>query len=444
MKRNLILLLIALVLIAGGLAYWQLSPEVQEISPQPQDGPLYGLQFLQIEFSRAMDPDSVEDHLILDPDLSGSLTWNPDQTVFTFTPESSWPSGETISLNLQPGSQSRLGLPVVQAHRWEYTISPPLLIYLWPAEDPSNLYLLHPETGESRALTALEEGVLDFDVSPDGSRVYYAVQHSSEESVIYVYNRNRGESTSIMKCYQALCRTPRISPDGRYLAYEWAPQIAGAVTHVRIYDIQEGGSVLVGDPTHFTADPLWSSTGWIAYYDHTEKAYLFTEPQGSEVLRLENDTGGAGSWAPDGKTFFTTEIYRPEENLAPRHILRFNLNADQILNLTRDNYLEDANPMASPDGDWIAFERKSLRAERWTPGRQLWLMLPDGQQPQPLTDAPNYHHTNIAWHPDGKRLAYVRYNNAELSEPPEIWLIDRAGEENIRLIINGYAPRWLP
>ena len=63
---------------------------------------------------------------------------------------------------------------------------------------------------------------------------------------------------------------------------------------------------------------------------------------------------------------------------------------------------------------------------------------------QPLTDEVDFHHTSFAWHPDGDQLAFVRYNQAKLSDPPEIWLINRDGSNSLRLIINGFAPAWIP
>jgi len=61
-----------------------------------------------------------------------------------------------------------------------------------------------------------------------------------------------------------------------------------------------------------------------------------------------------------------------------------------------------------------------------------------------LTDEVDYQHTSFAWHPDGNQIAYVRYNQAALSEPPEVWLISADGENPLRLIINGFAPGWIP
>ena len=68
----------------------------------------------------------------------------------------------------------------------------------------------------------------------------------------------------------------------------------------------------------------------------------------------------------------------------------------------------------------------------------------EGGQISQLTDAVDYHHTSFVWHPAGNQLAYVRYNQAKLSDPPEIWLINKDGTNNLRLIINGFAPTWIP
>ena len=68
----------------------------------------------------------------------------------------------------------------------------------------------------------------------------------------------------------------------------------------------------------------------------------------------------------------------------------------------------------------------------------------DGGETIQYTDEADFHHTSFAWHPDGEKLAYVRYNQATLSEAPEIWLLDTTSRESLRLIINGFAPGWIP
>jgi len=444
MKRNLVFVLIILFFLTVGIVSWRMAPRVVEISPSPNGKPLLGEQLLQITFSRPMAAESVENHLSAQPPQSGTISWNHAQDSLTFTPHQPWPSGETLTLHLASGAKAHNGVPLLQSHTWDFEVSPSHLVYLWPADGNSNLYILNLKTGESQALTTYPTGVLDFDLSADGQTIYYSVWHSSGESALYVFDRLKGESSSILTCSQALCRSPKISPDGKYLAYEQIPQAADKLPSIHLYNLESLLSTSVGESEHFTEAPLWSSQRWLAYYDHTMQSFIFTDPGDEKYILFPNETGGSGSWSPAGDAFLTTEIFRLENDYAPRHLLKFNLTTETTQDLTLKDYLEDANPVISPNGDLIAFERKCLVESCWSPGRQLWIMSPDGEDAHPLTDAPDYNHTAIAWNPDGQSLAYVRYNNAQISEPPEIWAINRSGSQKIRLVINGFAPRWLP
>jgi Tol biopolymer transport system component len=82
--------------------------------------------------------------------------------------------------------------------------------------------------------------------------------------------------------------------------------------------------------------------------------------------------------------------------------------------------------------------------ERWTFGRQIWIMNPDGTNTHPITDDPNYNHFDLAWSWDSQMLAYVRFNEAQLYELPELWMINADGSNPIQLIIGGYSPLWIP
>ena len=106
--------------------------------------------------------------------------------------------------------------------------------------------------------------------------------------------------------------------------------------------------------------------------------------------------------------------------------------------------LEDTAPAFSPDGNWLAFARKYLTLALWTPGRQIWLMRPDGTEARQVTNTPDTNHYNLAWSPDGSRIAYSRFNQNAPTDPPEIWLVDPTSGEEAQLVIGGYAPKWIP
>ncbi|MEJ2708685.1 MAG: hypothetical protein P8074_13795 [Anaerolineales bacterium] len=71
-------------------------------------------------------------------------------------------------------------------------------------------------------------------------------------------------------------------------------------------------------------------------------------------------------------------------------------------------------------------------------------MNADGSDVRQLTDDPFYHHYALAWKPGGGQLAYVRFNQTVLTEPPEIWVINPETAQATRLIVGGYAPQWIP
>jgi Tol biopolymer transport system component len=126
------------------------------------------------------------------------------------------------------------------------------------------------------------------------------------------------------------------------------------------------------------------------------------------------------------------------------HLLAYNLLSRQVDDLTYYDYLEDASPAFSPDGELLAFARKYLDERRWTLGRQLWLMSALGTDLRMLTDSPDYEYTSFSWHPDGGSIAYVRFNEAAIIDPPELWIINADGGGALRLMIGAYSPRWLP
>lgn len=429
---------VLLALVAG----WVLAPRARGITPQ--DSPLHGRQPLQITFNRPMDNASTERSLSIDPPREGEITWGDGGRTLTFTPHSPWPSDSQITIRINSQARSRHRLPLINPRTWQLTVSPYLLTYLYPADTDSNLYSLNVQSGESQALTDHANGVLDYDISPDGLTIYYSRVNNDGTSAVYALDRLTGEERRIFLCRQALCRDPQISPEAEAIAYERIPQDAEQNPDVYLYSFAESASRPIMDSEHYLENPSWSSQGWLAVYDRTSEKFRFLQPQSGDTASFQNEAGGDGTWTPDGLTFITTTFLDLDEELAPRHLLAFNLLSGETRDLTQDTYLEDANPAHAPRGDLLAFGRKSLQPEQWTPGRQLWVMEGEGTQAYPLTEAVDYHHTAFTWHPQGDRLAYVRYNQAQLAEAPEIWLVNLVGGQHIRLIINAFAPRWIP
>lgn len=431
------ILLLILVLIG-----WQLAPRIKGIEPSEED--LHGRQPLVISFTRPMYDDSVENWFDMDPNQPGEYSWNDESTQLTFTPNRSWPAGETITLRIRENPRSRIRLPLLGKFAVELPVSPILLSYLWPADEASNLYLINPVNGESQALTEEVNGVLDYSISGDGEHIYYSAISEGGTSEIMILNRLDETSGQITSCAEGLCTTPRISPDGHSLAYEYIPMEPESLPTIMILDIEVMTEIDLGEENQYLEKPLWSPSGWLAYYNQTEKGYQFWNPDTGEIKFLPNETGGEGSWSSDGRYFVCSEILFLSDTLAPRHLQLYDLQENTLLDLSRGRYPEDLNPSFAPMGLTLAYSHKSLDPALWTPGRELWVLNINTGDNIQLSEVIDYQHTSFAWHPDGKMLAYVRYNQAALSDPPEIWLIDVNGGEPLRLIINGFQPGWVP
>ena len=442
MNRRIIQAALVLLLIVLSLTAWALSPKI--LAFQPEEGPLHGQQSVQITFSRSMQSESVRSHLTLKPETDITLSWDEGGKNLTVQPEEHWPPGSTVTLAVRSGALSRIRLPLLSTRRVGLEVSPTLLAYLWPADDTSGLYVLNPETGESARLISHPEEIQDYTVSPDGLFVYFSSFSPEGNSIVYRHNRLTETYHPVINCGAGVCQNPGLSQEGEFLLYEHILQQPQENPGIYLYSLEDKNALQIGPPEDHLTDPVWGPEGWISYYNRSQEHYQLLNLKTDEEITFPNQTGGPGTWSSRGPAFVTTEIYNLSDTLAPRHLLHFQPENGTLIDLTQDNFLEDANPVYSPSGARLAFGRKSLEPSTWSPGRQLWIRENPSGDAYPLTNDVDYNHTAFSWHPTENQLAYVRYNQAELAEPPEIWLIDLTTGENYRLIINGFAPQWIP
>jgi Tol biopolymer transport system component len=450
---RLVLLLVVLLVIAGAaLGMVLLAPRVIDVVPETNEAVPAGTA-LQITFSQDMRTDNVQAKLEIQPKISGQYTW--EGPTLTFTPNEPWPSGTTVSINLPRGIRAAgdLGLPMLQPFETTFNIAEPQILYLYPSNGPADLYLLNPQSSDTKRLTTVQGGLQSYATTSDGRRIYFATRSGA----IYQLDRASGETSLYYDCPQAACSDPQISPDDRFLAFVSTPEeSSGPQANPQVWLAPLAGSAprLVDDQALSTQLPRWSPNGQLVYYDEINQVYLVWNPDTNERRTFPNQTGEPGVWSPDGNSFYAPEIYLiPNaylsssgtlEPMPTSHLLRFDVNSGQSTDLTEEDTLEDTSPSISPDGSRLAFARKYLDPARWTPGRQLWVLDTRSGAASALTDAPFYNHSAFNWKPDSSQLLFVRSNQADLSEPPEIWRINADGSDPVRLIIGGYAPHWIP
>ena len=458
-----------LALAAGGLlaglalAAFLSLPRVRDFYPAAGAQNISSRAPIRITFNRPMDSVSVEAALHFTPEAAGMFAWQGN--MVTFAPRQPWPVGSAITASLDRG-KSRGGLPLLGAHMWTFTISGERIAYL--TDNPPNLrFIPLAEGAQPQPITTEALGVYDFDLSPDGQRFVYSALRADGGADLRAINADGSGATDVLLCPGEACLTPAFSPDGQRVAYEQHALVAGAggevtfgESHVHLVTLATGADEAAGDSTAPDAEtrfPRWGPDGRLSYFDTTRQAMVVQDLTTQAVSYIPDSSGEMGTWSPDGEFIVYPEIFFPPEPTPipgapePEHtdkffsrLLRVTIATNATENLSGEGVVEDASPVYSPDGVWLAFARKSLDQARWTPGRQLWLMRADGSDARPLTNEPLYHHSAFVWSPDGRRLIYMRSNAVTPGLPAEIWTINSDGTGARKLVEGGYLPQWMP
>jgi Tol biopolymer transport system component len=460
MKTRLVIAaLVVVVLVAIGMFIfaWNARPRLVEIYPHEGALNVPATTAIRLVFSGAMNPDTVSERLKIKPEINGKFAWQ--QNVLTFTPDQNWPPGQEVKLSIEAGARaaSWLSFPM-NGRAWSFKTNAAMLAYLWPSYGKADIYALIPDTGEITRFTN-DMGVLDFSMSTNGIMIYFSAINSKGGASLYKIDRTvvRSQADSItgaqeiLDCGSAQCRNPVASYDRQYLAYEYiipSPSGGSGPAQIWLLNLATQQTSAVGLENDETVQPAWSSKGLLAYYDITSSGYEVVNMATYQRTLMANQTGQPGDWSPSGEYYLAPEIfyYRAPDNTerGTSHLMQYNPVNNQPQDISNSPDVEDAEAVYSPDGTSIAFARKFLDAARWTLGRQLWLMNSDGSNAHPITDEADYNHYDLAWSRDGKRLAYVRFDESKPADPPELWMIDVDGSNALQLVIGGYSPIWIP
>ena len=263
--------------------------------------------------------------------------------------------------------------------------------------------------------------------SPDGSRIAFL---SFRDGTYQVYAMNADGSNPFVVADDLgaggiTSRMPRWSPDGSRLAF-WSDG--------EVYVVNADGTDLANvTQTPFANDfqPVWSHDGTrLAFVRQggTDGIYV-VNADGTGLARItDGPADREPAWSPvDDRIVFSAfdgELYS------------VNPNGGELTNLTNTAEVSEHNPIWSPDGTRLAFER-SLQD-----GVEIYVMVTDGSSVARVTDSPA-DNADPTWSPDGTRLAF--WSNRDGNS--EIYSVSVDGSGLLRLTDlpgEDLQPRWSP
>ena len=464
--------LLSVLIVVGGVlaglllaAVWA-APRVEQVVPSTSAP---STASLRLTFTRPMDQASVEAAFSAEPATSGSLRWTGNTLIFT--PDRPWVEETVVTSRLEQGARSQRGLPLIGSRAWSFRVGAPKLLYLWPSGGVADLYASSLDAAEPERLTDAEHGVREYTVGGQGSVVVYTAVRSDGQVDFWQLDLADGDDRLVYACpADSQCGSPALSEDGEQLAFEQADSLPGpgaepvkGMRRVLLLPMAGGDPRQVSPDDHLAMLPVWAPDGKLAYYDGTLRASVVLSPvdgaASNVIAYVPNDLGLTGAWSADSSFLVFPEIAfltEPESDATPHseetegafysHLVRAQVPSLAVTDISApsEELVEDASPALSPDGEWLAFARKYLDPQRWTQGRQLWLARPDGAQARQLLNQPAFNHSALVWSADSRRLAYMRLDQANLGEPPEIYVYDLQSDSEQLIRQQGYFPQWLP
>lgn len=201
---------------------------------------------------------------------------------------------------------------------------------------------------------------------------------------------------------------PAATIEGHIPAAEvWSPgreQVAYVVvrrhTEVHVLDLTTGQDTNVSGEAAFNHDPVWSPDGrWLAYYSLGGGSIetLMAWSNADHTLRVVGPGQPVSGiqWSPAGDVL----AYIMTAQTRSSQLALWNAVTGETV-FQAQHSANDAHPVWSPDGAWLAFES----SRGGDPG--IYIMRPDGTALRPISTGPGRAY-RAAWSPDGAVLAYV-------------------------------------
>lgn len=438
-------LVIAGSLALAGLLAWRgdrVGARVAAFVPELDAAGISTETTLRLTFAQPMNTTDTP-ALTLQPAAPGETTW--DGSTLIFTPAAPLQPDTLYTVTLPP-LRSQQGQRLLRVPTWQFRTRPPHILFLSPdAQGQQQLFVTALDGQPPRPLTQGTDEVVDFVVSPDAGIIAYSLSQPDGRANLWFIPALGGDSRQLVDCAGDVCSAPTWTPDGRRLIYERrARGLAGAPPGPpRLWwvDLASGETVPVFQDSQLLGmNPRISPDGrWLSFnVPFSQEVQAYNLETGQSVF-APSQTGEVAAWSPDSRRLLLTDVQIQGEAFAI-NLFSADVYSHTVINLSAELNVNDGFPAWSPDGAWIAFNRKLARAPM---GKQLWLARADGSEAKPLTQDADVNHGPPRWSPDARSLLFQRYILTSQGEPG-IWLLNVQTGAQREIARVGSQPAWLP
>ena len=288
------------------------------------------------------------------------------------------------------------------------------------AFDPDKLEITgQPFPVANGVFMSANTGMAAFSISSEGHLVYAAGPEEHGTRVFVWVDKNGNPSALPLKPSSYL--HPRLSPDGRQLAYE----VEGASHDIFTYDFVRGTT------TRMTLDgashwPLWTPDGQRLTFRSWKTGtmtmwWMAADKSGPpEMLTDIGSMQSPESWSPDGRTLAFTQMDDPQSG---SDIYMLPLDGEKKPRAFLRTKFSEGSPKFSPNGAWLAYSSNDSGQP------EVFVRAYPSGKTIPIS---NNGGTDPLWRHDGRQLYYrlgdlmmvvdVRYGQTlEVSKPRVLW-----------------------
>lgn len=227
----------------------------------------------------------------------------------------------------------------------------------------------------------------------------------------------------------------QLAPDGSRVLYTKAVRDEKKdweeVGHVWLYDVATRRSLQLTNSPKGERAARWLADGRVVFTSNRDgkDALWVISPAGGEAAKLaEADSVPVGTVSPDGTRLLYTEAterpdrkewdtrvkkkddgYVAEQKLTYTHVWVYDLATAKKTRLTSGDF-DHTNPAWSPDGKWVAYvsnrSNTTGRDPNFSNNSDIWLVPADSGAARQLTSEPGPDGSPV-FSPDGKSVAYA-------------------------------------